>query len=453
MKTIVNQAIKKIFHDHFFDFCFLGFCSGIPFLLTLGTLSFWLSESGITKTHIGLFTWVSLPYAFKFVWAGFIDRYDVMGMKRWSNHLKRYQQWYVFSQLCMIILIFVLGSLNPSKHLILMAFCAIAICFFATIQDLVVDACRIHLISLKNTATASALEAIGFRLGMIVSGAGALYIAHIANWFAAYSFCGFCCFLGTIIILKLPPKAFSSNEANNTHLSFSLKETFENLKKNILFFFSKIPFFQFFTLLLGIKFSDTLIQSMMAPFLIDLHITKIEFAYLTKILALPLILISSTITGFFFKKFGMRFVFFLTFFLSILTSFSLWIQVTYYPKYVMVVLNVAISSILSGIVSTTLITYLSLLTKGVRWEAFFLKKTSSLFTLDFYTSGLFSHNTAFFFSFLYSLGSIVRVLSSMLGGFLADFYGWKVTFLISMIVPLFTLFFFLYNSTKIGQKP
>ncbi len=43
---------------------FLGFSSGLPFGVLAEPLSAWLSESGVTKTTIGLFALVSLPYLF-----------------------------------------------------------------------------------------------------------------------------------------------------------------------------------------------------------------------------------------------------------------------------------------------------------------------------------------------------------------------------------------------------
>ena len=46
---------------------FLGFSAGLPPLLILGTLSFWLREASIDLKTIGFFSWIGLVYAFK--WA------------------------------------------------------------------------------------------------------------------------------------------------------------------------------------------------------------------------------------------------------------------------------------------------------------------------------------------------------------------------------------------------
>ena len=51
----------------------LGFSSGLPLLLTLSTLSIWLTEQGVTLTAIGLFALVGTPYTLKFLWAPLVD--------------------------------------------------------------------------------------------------------------------------------------------------------------------------------------------------------------------------------------------------------------------------------------------------------------------------------------------------------------------------------------------
>ena len=74
----------------------LGFSSGLPFLLVFGTLSAWLREAGISRTEIGMLSWVALAYSFKFLWAPIVDRYDVPVLARL---LGRRRGWMALSQL------------------------------------------------------------------------------------------------------------------------------------------------------------------------------------------------------------------------------------------------------------------------------------------------------------------------------------------------------------------
>src|SRR3954468_7380685 len=55
----------------------MGFASGLPLALTFGTLSFWLSEVGVSRTSIGLFALVGISYSLKFLWSPAIDRLPI----------------------------------------------------------------------------------------------------------------------------------------------------------------------------------------------------------------------------------------------------------------------------------------------------------------------------------------------------------------------------------------
>ncbi|MEW6416096.1 MAG: AmpG family muropeptide MFS transporter, partial [Pseudomonadota bacterium] len=55
-------ALKVYTHPRVVGMLFLGFSAGLPLLLVLGTLSFWLSEAGIARATIGHLSWVGLAY-------------------------------------------------------------------------------------------------------------------------------------------------------------------------------------------------------------------------------------------------------------------------------------------------------------------------------------------------------------------------------------------------------
>ena len=73
----------------------LGFASGLPLLLTLSTLTFWLAEAQVDKAAIGLFALVGLPYTWKFVWSPIIDRVPLPGFTRVFG---RRRGWLLFVQ-------------------------------------------------------------------------------------------------------------------------------------------------------------------------------------------------------------------------------------------------------------------------------------------------------------------------------------------------------------------
>ncbi|MCX7978905.1 MAG: MFS transporter, partial [Bdellovibrionaceae bacterium] len=57
-----SEAIRVYGHPRVIGMLFLGFSAGLPLLLVLGTLSFWLTEAGIDRATIGHLSWGGLAY-------------------------------------------------------------------------------------------------------------------------------------------------------------------------------------------------------------------------------------------------------------------------------------------------------------------------------------------------------------------------------------------------------
>ena len=161
----------------------LGMISGLPFILTLSTLSFWLAESGVSKTTIGLFTLVSLPYSLKFLWAPFADHFSIPFL---TKHFGKRRSWALLSQAGLLASLIGLAHCDPSRDIALIAITSFLVSFFSASQDIIIDAYRIEILKAENSGAGAALEAIGFRFGMLASGAGALYLAHTFTWRVAY---------------------------------------------------------------------------------------------------------------------------------------------------------------------------------------------------------------------------------------------------------------------------
>ena len=66
---------------------FFGLASGLPFLLVGNTLSAWLKEAGVDYGAIGIASYVTFAYNFKFVWAPLVDKFRLplfgrLGLRR-----------------------------------------------------------------------------------------------------------------------------------------------------------------------------------------------------------------------------------------------------------------------------------------------------------------------------------------------------------------------------------
>ncbi|MGB0662898.1 MAG: AmpG family muropeptide MFS transporter [Pontibacterium sp.] len=155
----------------------LGFSAGIPILLIFSSLSIWLREADVSRSAITFFSWAALGYSFKFVWAPLVDQLPLPVLTR---VLGRRRSWLLLSQLAVVGAIFAMGSVDPASGesaLTAMALAAVALGFSSATQDIVIDAYRIEAADKRIQGMLSSTYIGGYRLAMLVSGAGALYLA------------------------------------------------------------------------------------------------------------------------------------------------------------------------------------------------------------------------------------------------------------------------------------
>jgi len=176
----------------------LGFASGLPLLLTASTLSAWLATAGISRAAIGVFALVGTPYALKFLWSPLIDRLPP------PIPYGRRRGWGIAIQTALIATTLAMGSCNPTRDLSVMGSLALLLAFLSASQDIVIDAYRVELLGPDQQGPGAAMIQTGYRIAMLVSGAGALLIADSAGWFAAYATMAALLALGMLVFLLGP---------------------------------------------------------------------------------------------------------------------------------------------------------------------------------------------------------------------------------------------------------
>ncbi len=185
----------------------LGFASGLPLLLTYSTLSAWLATAGVRRATIGAFALVGTPYAFKFLWSPLIDRLPP------PLPLGRRRGWGITIQIILIGAILGLGSCNPRHNLPLMSALSLLVAFLSASQDIVIDAWRVEILELDLQGPGAGMIHTGYRLAMLVSGAGALVIAARAGWFAAYATMAALLGVGMLVFLFGPEPKVAAESA------------------------------------------------------------------------------------------------------------------------------------------------------------------------------------------------------------------------------------------------
>lgn len=388
----------------------LGMISGLPFLLTLSTLSFWLAETGVSKTTIGLFMLVSLPYSLKFLWAPFADHFSVPLL---TPKFGQRRSWGLVSQAGLFISLIALAHCDPRNGIALIAISSFFVSFFSASQDIIIDAYRIEILKAENSGAGAALEAIGFRFGMLASGAGALYLAHTFSWQFAYILMAIGIIFGMIFFCLIaepkqrknipPPSTQSSSRSLRQwlHTLFIVPWIQLPKKRELIYLLAFIFCF---------KMGDTVLNAMCAPFLCDLGFSKIEFANITKVFGITLMVVGGLVGGVMIHRLGILQSTIMCVGLQGISCLMYVIQSLVGYHLNVLIITVGVESFCSGMVSAIFIAYIS------------------NFCRQPYTA---SH-----FTLLYSFGSLCRVVISTLAGWTADSIGWTSLFLITSVFIL-----------------
>lgn len=179
----------------------LGFSAGLPFLLVFGTLSAWLRQEGVARAEIGMLSWVGLAYSFKFVWSPLIDRVDIPWL---MPRLGRRRAWMLAAQLGVALGLVAIALSDPGDLLLATVAGALLVAFASATQDVVVDAWRIDAAPTSRQGVMAAVYQLGYRLALICSGAGALYIADFVDWRTAYLAMAALMAVGMVTTLLVP---------------------------------------------------------------------------------------------------------------------------------------------------------------------------------------------------------------------------------------------------------
>src|SRR5579864_3789177 len=208
---------------------FLGFSSGLPLALSGSTLLIWMRESGVNLGTIGLFALVGTPYAIKFLWAPLVDALDVPLLGR---RFGRRRGWLLLSQGLLVLAVVLLGLCNPATAPGVVALAALFVATASATQDIVIDAFRVESLPESEQAAGMASYVAAYRIGMLVSTAGALFIvsafegagiARNAAWMWGYVVMAAMVLIGTVtaLVATEPEQSVRAEAATSTEAAFS----------------------------------------------------------------------------------------------------------------------------------------------------------------------------------------------------------------------------------------
>ncbi len=347
----------------------LGFAAGLPLMLVLGTLSFRLREAGIDRGTIGHLSWVGLAYGFKWVWAPIVDRVPLPFL---TKAMGRRRSWLLVAQLGVMCGLAGMALSDPSQTLQPMVIWALLMAFASATQDIALDAYRIESAPEKEQAALAASYQMGYRLAMIWSGAGVLWLAARAElpagpdgyqntgWQLAYLVMAASMLVGVVTVLISPePKRIAMPAARSAGqwLKNTLIEPFADFFRRYKWHAAVI-----LALIAVYRISDVVMGIMANPFYVDMGFTKDEVATVTKVYGVIMTLVGAFVGGSLSMRFGVMRILMLGAILSAFTNLLFSWLAGYGHSVPALIAVVSADNLASGIASAAFVGYLSSLT-------------------------------------------------------------------------------------------
>jgi MFS transporter, PAT family, beta-lactamase induction signal transducer AmpG len=254
----------------------LGFASGIPYQLVYITQSAWLYEAKVPIGTIGMMSELTLAYKLKFVWAPFLDRYDAPILGRL---LGRRRGWIVMSQIAVMAALIGVALGDPGHWLAWTVVFSLALGFAGATQDVVIDGWRINVASPERQALMASWSEVGYRVGVLAAGAGALLLADRFGWRAAYFCMAALMTVGTVAAF-IAPEPESDKTATHPPLSFvstviaPIRELITRLAPMAL---------MILVLIAGFRMPGYISNAMAVPLFKSLHYSDTDIATVTKV--------------------------------------------------------------------------------------------------------------------------------------------------------------------------
>jgi PAT family beta-lactamase induction signal transducer AmpG len=302
-------GLRVYLHRRVLAMLFLGFSAGLPFPLVFATLSAWLSTAGVSKASIGMFAWVGITYSLKVFWAPLVDRLALPGLTAW---LGRRRSWMLLAQIGIVAALAGLAGADPAADLAAVAWLALAVAFCSATQDIAVDAWRIEAVEARVQGAMAAAYQFGYRLAMLAAGAGALVVADLVSWSAAYQAMAALMLVGVATVLLIDEPEASRRAAAvpaipGATLPGRLSRWFVTAVAG--------PFADFFRrnggwalVLLGFiacyRISDLVLGVMANPFYIDIGFTLSQIATIAKVFGFVMTMLGAALGGVAVARYG-----------------------------------------------------------------------------------------------------------------------------------------------------
>lgn len=378
----------------------LGFASGLPLLLTSSTLSLWLKADGVDLAAIGAFALAGLPYTLKFLWSPLLDRLPP------PLPLGRRRGWAVTIQIALVVALLALAGADPAAGLGRVAGLALLIAFLSASQDIVIDAYRVEILALDQQGAGAAFVQVGYRVALLVAGAGGLVVAQAFGWFAAYAAMAGLMAIGLLCFLFGPePDAALAREGGGPGhwLRTAVLDPFAD--------FARRPAWAaILVFIVGYKLGEALAGWMANPLYKEVGFSLDEIAAASKLFGFAATMVGVLLGGLVSERLGIMRALLACGILQSLGNLAYIVQAEAGHHVAALALCVAAENLTGGMAATAMVAFLSSLCSPAY--------------------------TATQYALLSSLAAVGRALVGSLSGVLAERLGWDLFFLVATVITL-----------------
>ncbi len=356
---------------------FLGFSAGLPFLLVFSTLGAWLTQAGTSRTAIGYFAWIGITYSVKFLWSPLIDRLSIPVATRL---LGKRRSWMLAGQIGIAAGLVGMALTDPAVDLTRMAWLALLVAFSSATQDVSIDAWRIEAVDKRMQGPMAGAYQTGYRLALLASGAGALFIASDASWPAAYLTMAALVGVGIVTVLaigepEVDPEVVRARERDYLETIARMVPETRRMGAAGRWFFGAVvcPFLDFFrkaglfslvilAFISVYRISDLVMGSMANPFYLDLGFTLEQIAAIAKVFGIGMTILGAAIGGALVVRYGaVKMLLPGAVLVSVTNLLFAWLA-TLGPEPGMLVVTISADNLSAGFAGSVFIAYLSNLT-------------------------------------------------------------------------------------------
>ena len=409
----IRHKFKPYINRQCFAIFLLCVAEGVPISLLASTFTVWLYDAGIDKTAIGFVALSWLPYTVKFLWAPLLD---VISIPILTPRFGRQRSWMIVVTILQALAIYKLAHTDPLTNLMHTAIWATITAACSATHDILINAFRVNLLSKDQQSTGAVPASFGHRMGMILTGAGALLLSRHMSWNIVYEILSLTPLLALVsIAISGEPKysrkiePWISREAKKFN---SLPEKIRYIVKQVTAkpfgeFMSKDHYKAVLLFIISFKLTYEFINHMTMPFLLELGYSKLEITAVDKLIGAYIAVTGSLLGPMIVIRYGMFNA--LAFSLIIQSCASIGFLIQYYVQYdiSVLMLTVGLEKLCSGISRGVLVAFIGMSCSNTKY-------TSTQYAI------------------ILSLTMICKVTVATPSGWVADTFGWVVFFLIGV---------------------